>query len=224
MRVRNRWPAWLDLARGMTGLALVLFLWAHLFAVSSILLGAQAMYRVTRFFEGTWMLDQPQPLLVSLVWALGLLVLTTDGDLIHRLTHPNRKLAKRYRIAYKGQLVEDAVARCREGILLQGDERPTRPAQLSLDGDGQATLTLREGVAIVPCVFDRGAITQTLLNLFENAQMFCDLYCLEPGQEQAVHEHAGATKFYYVLEGRVSVVPSWRYWSNCFRPAALHRA
>ncbi len=43
------------------------------------------------------------------------------------------------------------------------------------------------------------------INLFENAQMFCDLYCLEPGQEQKVHEHADATKFYFVLEGRVSI-------------------
>ncbi len=38
-------------------------------------------------------------------------------------------------------------------------------------------------------------------NLFETEHMFCDLYCLEPGQEQKVHSHAGATKFYYVLEG-----------------------
>ena len=37
------------------------------------------------------------------------------------------------------------------------------------------------------------------VNLFETAQMFCDVYCLEPGQEQKPHEHAGATKFYYVL-------------------------
>lgn len=39
------------------------------------------------------------------------------------------------------------------------------------------------------------------LNLFETAQMFCDVYCLEPGQAQKVHTHAGATKFYYVIEG-----------------------
>jgi quercetin dioxygenase-like cupin family protein len=39
------------------------------------------------------------------------------------------------------------------------------------------------------------------LNLFETAQMFCDVYCLEPGQEQAPHAHPGATKFYYVVEG-----------------------
>ncbi len=40
------------------------------------------------------------------------------------------------------------------------------------------------------------------LNLFETAQMFCDVYCLEPGQAQKPHAHAGATKFYFVLEGR----------------------
>ena len=38
-------------------------------------------------------------------------------------------------------------------------------------------------------------------NLFESEQMFCDVYCLEPGQLQKVHAHAGATKFYFVLEG-----------------------
>ncbi len=39
------------------------------------------------------------------------------------------------------------------------------------------------------------------INLFETSQMFMDVYCLEPGQEQRVHSHAGATKFYYVIEG-----------------------
>ncbi len=38
-------------------------------------------------------------------------------------------------------------------------------------------------------------------NLFETPHMFCDVYCLEPGQAQKPHAHAGATKFYYVLEG-----------------------
>lgn len=39
------------------------------------------------------------------------------------------------------------------------------------------------------------------VNLFETSQMFCDVYCLEPGQAQKVHAHDGATKFYYVIEG-----------------------
>ena len=42
------------------------------------------------------------------------------------------------------------------------------------------------------------------LNLFETDQMFCDIYCLRPGQAQHVHSHAGATKFYYVIEGEGS--------------------
>jgi quercetin dioxygenase-like cupin family protein len=39
------------------------------------------------------------------------------------------------------------------------------------------------------------------VNLFETPQMFCDVYCLEPGQSQKPHGHASATKFYYVVEG-----------------------
>ena len=40
------------------------------------------------------------------------------------------------------------------------------------------------------------------LNLFETPDMFCDVYCLEPGQRQKPHGHPDATKFYYVIEGR----------------------
>ncbi len=40
------------------------------------------------------------------------------------------------------------------------------------------------------------------VNLDQTKDMFCDLYCLEPGQTQAVHRHDDATKFYFVIEGR----------------------
>lgn len=39
------------------------------------------------------------------------------------------------------------------------------------------------------------------VNLFETPDIFCDLYCLLPGQSQKLHHHEGATKFYYVVEG-----------------------
>lgn len=39
------------------------------------------------------------------------------------------------------------------------------------------------------------------VNLFETERMFTDIYCLEPGQEQKRHAHAGADKIYFVLEG-----------------------
>ena len=75
----------------------------------------------------------------------GLLILTKDGDFVHRLVHPARKISKRYRIEFDGDLAVDAVARCREGFLLTGEDRPTRPAELELDGPGRATLIIREG-------------------------------------------------------------------------------
>lgn len=39
------------------------------------------------------------------------------------------------------------------------------------------------------------------VNLFKTPRMFCDVYCLEPGQEQRPHAHDGADKIYYVIEG-----------------------
>lgn len=38
-------------------------------------------------------------------------------------------------------------------------------------------------------------------NLFETKNFFCDVYGLEPGQEQKPHAHDDADKIYFVLEG-----------------------
>ncbi len=75
----------------------------------------------------------------------GLIVLSTEGEWIHRLTHPSKKVAKRYRIEHEGALVADAVARCEAGILLEGEDAPTKPARLVVEAPGRATLMLREG-------------------------------------------------------------------------------
>jgi mannose-6-phosphate isomerase-like protein (cupin superfamily) len=37
--------------------------------------------------------------------------------------------------------------------------------------------------------------------LFETERLFCDLYCLEPGQAQALHAHEGSDKIYLVIQG-----------------------
>lgn len=37
--------------------------------------------------------------------------------------------------------------------------------------------------------------------VFETERLFCDVYCFEPGQAQAVHAHDGSDKLYFVLEG-----------------------
>ena len=63
----SRWPARLDLDQSLTGLVLVLFMWGHMFFVSSILLGKDAMWTVTKFFEGYFLFGRSYPWIVSLV-------------------------------------------------------------------------------------------------------------------------------------------------------------
>lgn len=73
----------------------------------------------------------------------GLLLLTNDGALAHRLLSPKRHVEKVYEITYEGSLVPDAVARCAAGIDL-GDFT-TAPAALTILAEGRARLVLREG-------------------------------------------------------------------------------
>ena len=75
----------------------------------------------------------------------GLLVCTSDGQLIHRLTNPKKAVWKRYRVGYTGRLSAHAVERCAHGLQLPDDERPTLPARLELGAEGEATLHLCEG-------------------------------------------------------------------------------
>lgn len=80
----NRWPGRLDAMQSASGLLLVLFIWGHMFFESSILLGKDAMYWVTRMFEGAHLLDKPYPILVSAVAALVLLLLAAHALLALR--------------------------------------------------------------------------------------------------------------------------------------------
>ncbi len=78
----------------------------------------------------------------------GLLLITNDGDLAHRLLSPRRHVDKVYELTYSGRLPADAKERFAEGIVLE-DGTKAMPAVLEpLDFDGQggaARLTIREG-------------------------------------------------------------------------------
>lgn len=64
-----RWPARLDIAQSVSGLLLALFMWGHMLFVSSILLGKDAMWTVTKFFEGYFLFGEAQPWIVSAIVA-----------------------------------------------------------------------------------------------------------------------------------------------------------
>lgn len=65
-RETGRWPARMDFLQSASGLFLALFLWVHLFAEASILLGKDAMYRVTIFFEGYYFFGDTYPIIITL--------------------------------------------------------------------------------------------------------------------------------------------------------------
>jgi fumarate reductase subunit C len=66
---KTRWPARLDVLQSGSGLILALFMWGHMFFVSSILLGNDAMWTIAKFFEGYFILGRSYPALVSTVVA-----------------------------------------------------------------------------------------------------------------------------------------------------------
>jgi fumarate reductase subunit C len=65
----SRWPARLDLAQSLSGLVLALFMWGHMLFVSSILLGKDAMWTVTRAFEGYFLFGVSHPIIVAVAVA-----------------------------------------------------------------------------------------------------------------------------------------------------------
>jgi fumarate reductase subunit C len=102
-----RWPARLDLLQSGTGLALGLFMWAHMFFVASILLGKDAMWTVARFFEGYHLLGKAHPWLVSLVVATVFALFITHAALALRKFPASYRQYRVYRDHMAGMKHED---------------------------------------------------------------------------------------------------------------------
>ncbi len=76
----------------------------------------------------------------------GMLLMTDDGQLLHRIVSPKSKLDK----VYEAQLAEDlsgseAVQFGSGTLLLESDDKPLLPAELEVLGPRAARLTLHEG-------------------------------------------------------------------------------
>ena len=77
----------------------------------------------------------------------GLILLTNDGPLTHRLTHPRYGHSKKYDVAIEGLASQDTLDLWRNGLMLDG--KKTAPVKLVVKGqDSRRTLlriTMREG-------------------------------------------------------------------------------
>ncbi len=76
----------------------------------------------------------------------GLLLMTNDGSLTYRLTHPSSEIPKGYIVTVRGKL-EDAITTLKSSIEIEG--RATKPADVSVlreDSEGGLLhITIREG-------------------------------------------------------------------------------
>jgi len=76
----------------------------------------------------------------------GLLLLTDDGDLLHRVISPKRHVAKVYRAGLARPLAgTEADLFAAGGLVLEGEDKPLAPAALEVLSSTEARLTVTEG-------------------------------------------------------------------------------
>lgn len=79
----------------------------------------------------------------------GLLLLTNDGELAHRLTHPRYGVEKTYRVGVKQKLSAAAIQQLQKGIVLEdGKTAPAKIHEVNHSGEGSLFLyeiTIHEG-------------------------------------------------------------------------------
>lgn len=77
----------------------------------------------------------------------GLLLLTNDGDLTYRITHPKHDISKTYVAEVTGNISMDTILQLRRGVILDGQK--TSPAEVEVVGATQfgtkVEITIHEG-------------------------------------------------------------------------------
>lgn len=75
----------------------------------------------------------------------GLVLISDDGQWTHRIVAPGRRCTKRYRVGLAEAPEESQLKRLRGGILLRGEQRPTRPARVERIDEREILLSITEG-------------------------------------------------------------------------------
>ncbi len=77
----------------------------------------------------------------------GLLLLTNDGELANRLTHPRHEIGKRYLVIVEGLVTAEDVQKLEKGVFIEGGK--TAPARIKLlkseNGKTELTIIIHEG-------------------------------------------------------------------------------
>ncbi|MDB5895905.1 MAG: rRNA pseudouridine synthase [Rhodoferax sp.] len=75
----------------------------------------------------------------------GMLLLSDDGQFIHRMSSPKKHVPKVYEVTTKHPVDETQVQRLLAGVVLDDDPKPVRAAACVATAENQLSLTLTEG-------------------------------------------------------------------------------
>jgi 16S rRNA pseudouridine516 synthase len=75
----------------------------------------------------------------------GLLLLTDDGPLLHKLTSPKHHVPKVYEVTAKHPITQQQIDRLLAGVVLDDDPRPVKADAAELTGETTLRLTLIQG-------------------------------------------------------------------------------
>ncbi|MDE6275515.1 MAG: rRNA pseudouridine synthase [Clostridia bacterium] len=77
----------------------------------------------------------------------GMLIMTNDGDLAYKLTHPSYEIPKTYLVKVDGEMPEHKLAQLRKGVVIDGEK--TKRCKVKLieykDGESKLQVTITEG-------------------------------------------------------------------------------
>ena len=75
----------------------------------------------------------------------GLILATDDGQWSHRLTSPKHEHTKCYRVTLSDEITRDAIQQLEQGLMLEGEKKPTKPAVVHVLEPNLIQLDITEG-------------------------------------------------------------------------------
>lgn len=118
----------------------------------------------------------------------GMLILTTDGHLVHRIASPDQKVAKTYAVKTDRDAAADELQQLRGGVEIELEENgihstyTTRPARIEPLEDGTVMVTISEGKKRqVRRMFAAVGLEVTSLHRISIGGLHLDLLDLEEG-------------------------------------------
>ncbi len=118
----------------------------------------------------------------------GLLIITNDGDMAHRLLSPKRHVDKTYYVELDGAVTNEAAEQIMAGVDI-GDDKPTLPCMINRLSDSSCFITIHEGrYHEIKRMFRTQGRTVTYLKRISMGPITLDTE-LEPGEYRTLTEN-----------------------------------